>query len=228
MNHFAVLMKFLRDRPQFYQDIYQQKYLNQTAISLLVCSAAFFALYGMVMGSFGGGLQLLVSAIKLPALYLLTLAICLPSLFFLEVVAGSKRLFEQYLVLLLAAMGVIGVMLLGFAPIALFFRLSVNDYAFFQLLNVVILVLVSWTGVQIFYRGMVAIAEPGSHLLRRRKLIMQSWLCIYGLVGSQLGWTLRPFLGDPNQPFQLFHRLESNLFLHVLQLIRELLQVQAT
>ncbi|NEO85900.1 MAG: actin-binding WH2 domain-containing protein [Spirulina sp. SIO3F2] len=222
MNHFAVLMQFLRDRPQFFADVQQEKYLNQTALSLLVCSSGFFALYGMILGSFSGGIQILVSAIKLPALYLLTLAICLPALFFFEVVAGSKRSFLQYLVLLLGAMGVIGVMLLGFAPVTLFFRLSLSDYVFFQLLNIFILGLASVIGVQVFYRGMVAITAEDGQVQQRRQRAMQMWLILYGFVGSQLGWTLRPFFGNPNQDFELFRDLESNFFLHVLRLLGQL------
>lgn len=223
MNHFAVLMQFLRDRPQFFADVKEEKYLNQTALSLLICSSGFFALYGMILGSFSGGIQILVSAIKLPALYLLTLAICLPALFFFEVVAGSKRSFLQYLVLLLGAMGVIGVMLLGFAPVTLFFRLSLSDYVFFQLLNIFILGLASVIGVQVFYHGMVAITTGDGQVQQRRQLAMQMWLVLYGFVGSQLGWTLRPFFGNPDQAFQLFRDLESNFFLHVLRLLGQLL-----
>lgn len=226
MNHFAILMQFLRDRPQFFQSVRQEQYLNQTAISLLICSSGFFAIYGMILGSFSGGIQIVVSAIKLPALYLLTLAICLPALFFFEVVAGSKRTFLQYLVLLLASMGVIGVMLLGFAPITLFFRLSLSDYAFFQLLNITILGIVSWMGVQVFYRGMIIIAQPDGQALQRRQIAMRIWLIIYGFVGSQLGWTLRPFFGNPEQPFELFRNLESNFFLHVMNLLGNLFQAQ--
>lgn len=223
MNHFAVLMDFLRDRPHFFQLVRDEKYLESKAISLLMCSSGFLALYGMIIGSFSGGLQILVSGVKLPALYLLTLAICLPALFFFEVIAGSKRSFLQYLVLLLAAMGAIGVMLLGFAPITLFFRLSLSDYYFFQLLNVMILGIVSWMGVQIFYRGMVAINEEAGQALERRMVAMRLWLGIYGFVGCQLGWTLRPFFGDPGQPFQLFRDLESNFFAHLLHIITSVL-----
>ncbi|MDB9493243.1 actin-binding WH2 domain-containing protein [Spirulina major CS-329] len=223
MNHFTVLMQFLRDRPKFFETVQSEKYLHQTALSLLICSSCFFALYGMILGSFSGGLQILVSAVKLPALYLLTLAICLPALFFFEVVAGSKRTFLQYLVLLLASMGVIGVMLLGFAPVTLFFRLSLNDYAFFQLLNIVILGVGSVIGVQVFYRGMLAIADSDGQELKRRRTAMKLWLFLYAFVGSQLGWTLRPFFGNPGQPFQLFRSLESNFFLHVLHLFGDLL-----
>lgn len=44
-----------------------------------MCSSIFFALYGAIIGSTHGGLQIISSALKLPALYLLTLLICLPT-----------------------------------------------------------------------------------------------------------------------------------------------------
>lgn len=82
MNHFSVLMQFLRDRVQFLEEIRTSKRLEKKISSLLICSCLFFALYGAIMGSYSGWLQMLASAAKLPALYLLTLLICLPSLFF--------------------------------------------------------------------------------------------------------------------------------------------------
>jgi hypothetical protein len=38
-----------------------------------------------------------------------------------------------------------------------------------------------------------------------------------------MGWTLRPFFGDAEQPFQLFRKLESNFYLHIWQIIAEAL-----
>ncbi|MGD9789397.1 MAG: hypothetical protein AB7Q00_06030 [Phycisphaerales bacterium] len=35
------------------------------------------------------------------------------------------------------------------------------------------------------------------------------WMFIYGLVGSQMGWILRPFIGHPNMPFVLFRAAED-------------------
>ena len=122
-------------------------------------------------------------------------------------------------------MGVVGVMLLGFAPVTLFFRLSIDDYVFFQLLNIVILGMASVIGVQVFYRGMIAVTEAEGQARQRRKTAMQLWLVLYGFVGSQLGWTLRPFFGNPNQAFELFRDLESNFFLHVLKLLGQWLQL---
>lgn len=39
------------------------------------------------------------------------------------------------------------------------------------------------------------------------------WTLIYGVVGAQMGWVLRPFIGTPDLPFELFRaERESNFF----------------
>ncbi|MDY6781994.1 MAG: actin-binding WH2 domain-containing protein [Cyanobacteriota bacterium] len=219
MNHFSVLMQFLRDRAQFLEEIRDRRRLDRKIASLLICSCLFFALYGAIMGSYSGGLQMLASAAKLPALYLLTLLICLPSLFFFEVVSGSKYSFAQYQALLLVAMSSMGIILFGFAPISLFFRLSVGDYTFFKLLNVVILAIAGVLGIQFFYRSAIALREKESEPPKHRPSVLQAWLILYAFVGSQLGWTLRPFFGSPGLEFQLFRNLESNFYAHLLKII---------
>jgi len=45
------------------------------------------------------------------------------------------------------------------------------------------------------------------------------WLVIYALVGAQMGWVLRPFVGDPDLPFQLFRVREANIFVDVVRTI---------
>lgn len=219
MNHFAILRYFLRDRQKFLEEISKGIRLENKIVALLISSSAFFALYGAIIGSFSGGLQMVASAIKLPALYLITLAICLPSLYFFDVITGSKRSFGQYLALLLASMSIIGVMLFSFAPIILFFRLSINDYRFFQLLNVVIFTITGLIGVNVFYRGMIFINDQDSDNPKKRTGMIRGWLVLYGFVGSQLGWTLRPFFGTPDKPFQLFRSLESNFYFHIWHVI---------
>ncbi|MBE9167687.1 hypothetical protein IQ238_09205 [Pleurocapsales cyanobacterium LEGE 06147] len=101
---FDVLMQLLRDRSLFLSEIEEGKQLDKKIISLLLYSSAFFALYGTIIGSTHGWLQMLSSGFKLPALYLLTLLICLPTLYFFDVIFGSQRTFTQYVTLLLASM----------------------------------------------------------------------------------------------------------------------------
>ncbi|MGL4882556.1 MAG: actin-binding WH2 domain-containing protein [Waterburya sp.] len=159
IGSFDILMQLLRARLTFFTEIEQQKNLDKKIISLLFCSSLFLALYGAIIGSTNGILQMVSSAFKLPALYLLTLLICLPTLYFFDVIFGSKRVYTQYLALLMASMAMISVMLFGFAPVTLFFRLSINDYRFFILLNLVVLSLTGLIGIKFFYRSMISLIE---------------------------------------------------------------------
>lgn len=224
---FDVLMQLLRDRATFLTEIENNKYIDRKIVSLLICSSIFIALYGAIIGSTHGGLQMLSSAFKLPALYLLTLLICLPTLYFMDVVLGSTRLFGQYVALLLASMSMISVMLFGFAPVTLFFRLSIDDYWFFLLLNIIILGFTGVVGVRFFYKSMmnlIAKEKDGEISANRHKLI-KGWLFLYGFVGSQLGWTLRPFVGTPEEPFALFREIEGNFYIQVVKIIGKVLGI---
>src|SRR4051794_35250833 len=38
----------------------------------------------------------------------------------------------------------------------------------------------------------------------RVRVIFRIWVVVFGLVGAQMSWVLRPFVGDPNKPFTFF------------------------
>jgi len=42
--------------------------------------------------------------------------------------------------------------------------------------------------------------------------IFRVWVVLYGLVGMQMGWILRPFIGHPDLPFALVRAREGNVF----------------
>lgn len=46
----------------------------------------------------------------------------------------------------------------------------------------------------------------------RARAVFRIWMLIYGVVGAQMGWILRPFIGDPNIPFEWFRERQSNFF----------------
>ncbi len=54
------------------------------------------------------------------------------------------------------------------------------------------------------------------------KTVFQLWVIVFGLVGAQMGWVLRPFIGNPNLPFSWFRGRESNFFQAVLQTLSSL------
>ena len=44
-------------------------------------------------------------------------------------------------------------------------------------------------------------------------MIFRTWVLVFGLVGMQMAWLLRPFIGNPNQPFEWFReRGGGNVF----------------
>ena len=212
MNYFSTVISLLRDRKDFLAEIYDGIGLKSKMTALLISSSCFFAVYGAIIGAFHGLPQVASSAIKLPALYLLTLLICLPTLYIFNALFGSKQTIGQHFTYLLTAVSVIAILLCGFAPVTLFFLITVNDYSFFLLLNVAIFALTGVLGVSFLYQVMKPIDEDGaSQSVKVRKNILRFWLVLYGFVGSQLGWTLRPFFGSPGQ-FELFRAREGNFF----------------
>lgn len=42
--------------------------------------------------------------------------------------------------------------------------------------------------------------------------VFRMWTLVYAVVGAQMSWILRPFLGEPGSPFRLFAERESNFF----------------
>jgi hypothetical protein len=53
--------------------------------------------------------------------------------------------------------------------------------------------------------------------------IFAVWVVIYGLVGAQMGWLLRPFIGHPNLEFEIFRIREGNFFFGLFNALRNLL-----
>jgi hypothetical protein len=262
MKHFAVLITLLRDRKKFLTEIRQNVKVERKITSLLISSSAFFAVYGAIIGASSTWQQVISSAIKLPALYLITLLICLPTLYFFDILFGSKLTFGQYAALILTTVSVISVLLFSFAPVTLFFLISIHEYNFFLLFNVAIFSITGLVGVKMFYEGMRSVtatedklqlvdadldaapiddflptgaiskAVRGSAdgeddgLQKTRTRLLQLWLVLYAMVGCQLGWTLRPFFGAPNETFNLFRNLEGNFYGQVWRSFLTLLGVQ--
>lgn len=75
----------------------------------------------------------------------------------------------------------------------------------------------------------VVVSRPGAldridgHVLGKHvKSVFRLWVVVFGLVGAQMGWVLRPFIGKPDMPFTWFRARESNFFEAVLDIISRL------
>ncbi len=59
-------------------------------------------------------------------------------------------------------------------------------------------------------------------LSRHVRTVFRIWMIVFGLVGAQMGWVLRPFVGNPSLPFTWFRGRESNFFQAVFHTIATL------
>ena len=222
MNHLAVIETILRNRQRFFGEIRAGMEIGTKTKAMLLSSIAFLALYGAVMGSTHSLWQALVSAAKLPLLFLATLVVCSPTLYFLNLIFGSNQSLTQNFCLILTAITVTAVLLLSFAPIVMFFLLTTSNYQFFKLLNVGVFAIAGSVGVRFLGQGMKTVSAAGDEGARARRNVLRLWIFVYAFVGSQMAWTLRPFIGAPGLRFEFFRQLGGNFYANIFASLGEL------
>ncbi|MBE2200244.1 MAG: actin-binding WH2 domain-containing protein [Anaerolinea sp.] len=220
---FSIVEKILRNRHAFFEEVREGVDLQAKMRAMLISSICFFALYGAVMGSTHSLWQTLSSAAKLPILFLATLFVCVPSLYFFSLLFGSNQSLSQNITIILTAITVTAVLLLSCAPITLFFLLTTTQYQFFKLLNVAIFAVSGLMGVVFLYQGMKIVSNPELEGANTRRWVLIFWMFVYAFVGSQMAWTIRPFIGAPGTKFELFRQLGGNFYSNVIYSIGEIL-----
>ncbi len=223
MSSLTIIESILRDRQSFFSEIRQGKELGEKMRAMLISSIAFLALYGAVLGSTHSLWQGISSAFKLPLLFLATLIVCAPTLYFFNLIFGSNQSLSQNVALMLTAITVTAVVLLSFAPIVLFFLLTSSNYQFFKLLNVGVFAVAGIIGVFFLAQGMRVVSSSGTGGTGARMMVVRLWILVYAFVGSQVAWTLRPFIGAPSMKFELFRQLGGNFYTNIFASIGEIL-----
>jgi hypothetical protein len=209
---------------------------------LVAATLALAATYGFFMGWYAifsrpepEYRQVLACVVKVPALFLLTLFICFPSLYVFATLSGSRLRFSATLKLLLAIVAITLTVLASFGPIVAFFAVSTEHYPFMKLLNVAFFSLAGAFGVTVLLRALRLLLVPAPAAAaaelptvppviappvcldstRQVNRVFRVWVLLYALVGCQMAWVLRPFLGSPGQPFSWFRARYANFFLDV-------------
>lgn len=217
------LVSILQDRDTFVKEIADRVDLKRKVLDLNILSAASFAVYGAIIGSQHSTLQALSSCLKLPILFLVTTLVCMPTLFIFSSFFGSRRSVLQTFVLLSIGSTIIGLALVGFAPITLFFIVTTRSYQFFKILNVAFFAVSGLLGVLFFNRMYVQLTEEGVQAQYSRRMFLRFWLLLFAFVGTQLAWTLRPFFGAPGLPFEIVREIGGNFYTDVFQSLGHLL-----
>jgi len=208
---FAIVERVLRDRIAYFAEIGRGEKLPAKIADLLAITVFGLAVFGFAAGLSGRDIaQALISTVKLPFLFLASGVICLPTLYYFSVLFGSRLRFLQTITLILTAQTVAAILSLGFAPISLLFWLSGSEPLFMVALNTAVLGLAAGLGLIFLVQGALYIqeAQPPDKITfftwawmfikgTLRSLVLAGWMVVYGLVGTQLSYTLRPFFGVP-------------------------------
>jgi hypothetical protein len=220
----AIVETILRDRRQFFEEIREEVAVPDKIRSMLISSAAFLAVYGAVLGSTHSLLQALSSAAKLPLLFLATMLVCLPTLYVFSILFGSNQRLSQTIALVLSAITITSALLLSFASITFFFMLTTSNYQFFKLLNVFFFIMAGIVGMSFLNQGrrIVAVGDEDKGAWKRG-IVSYLWIFLFAFVGSQMAWTLRPFVGYPGANFEPLREIGGNFYANVFTSIGELL-----
>jgi hypothetical protein len=198
---FAVILDALLKRPvQLIQYLCETK-SSRPAVLFTLAAVVAFALYGLVIGTFCGGLQVLAAPLKTSLGGLFCAAICFPSLYIFTCLSGADVSLRGAAGVLAAIFALTGLLLLGLAPVAWVFSQSTESTAFIGTLHLIFWFIAAAFGLYLLeHMTRVLHVAEGSHL--------KVWGAIYILVCMQMTTALRPIIG----PYQGHLPTEKKFF----------------
>lgn len=211
-----------RERGYLFENIYREKNLAAISKYFAFWALVFSALHGFCLGIYSGLPQMLAGAVKVPLLLLLTLAVCSPALYAFNIILGPRLSFRQIIAVLCVKTYLLAVILVSFSPIVAFFMVTGGTHDFATLLNVGVFALAGLLGVRLLWQAMQYLTQRSGR--RPQYGLLWCWMLVYVFVGTQLAWTLRPFVGAQGD-FHLFRQLGGNIYLYVLETVFRLLHV---
>jgi hypothetical protein len=179
-------------------------------VAIVVLGATIFGAslttYAMLMPGNAYIMQVLASCIKVPVLLFLSPFIALyPTLFLSKLIdkdVGAQSLLKAAFSCIVAT----AICLALFAPLIAIINYSGN-YTAVIFASYGAFALAGAMGCLAFYAKLVGAAAPRSlqkFSFRSARRISAIWLVLFGLVGAEVGWSIRPFVGWTGQPFEWF------------------------
>jgi hypothetical protein len=211
LRPFTIVERVLRERVGYFGEIARGESLQQKIADLAIITIGGLAIFGFVAGLSGHNFfQAILTTFKLPGVFLASGIICLPTLYYFSVLFGSRLRFMQTVTLILTAQAIAAVLAMGTAPISLLFLISGSEMPFLVVLNISMLALSAALGLIFLIQGVLYVQEsnPPDRITfftwagmfvkgTLRSVVLAAWSIVYGLVGTQLSYTLRPFFGIP-------------------------------
>lgn len=200
----ALVDELLRDRASLLTRIEQGRDLARLARAMIVTIGFCAAAFGAAAGSQRGGVQIALSAVKLPLALLLTAAICAPVLTSLNSVLFGKSDARRDLAIVLCSLALAALVTAALTPLVVMAAGSPTvGYRRLVLVCVACASVGGITGLSFFLRSL------RSYGGEERLFAGLTVLAVFALVGTQTVWTLRPYLGMPGQKQVIVHRIEG-------------------
>jgi hypothetical protein len=199
-----IVAGLLRDPAEIAERCKRPEGLRELSLTSLLCLSLGAAIFGGVLGSFRGGLQIAFSAVKLPLGLLVTLVVCVPAFHALIVGFGAKSRFSSVAALTLSASARAALVLLACAPIL---WLAVDCGLGYH--RAVLLASLMYMTSGLAALGIVLRGLGGS--LRALATTVACGMIFFGVLG-QTAWMLRPFFGRPSQTSIPFVRAREGSF----------------
>ncbi len=198
---------------------------------LLACTALIVlggGVYGWTLGWWRSSLQSLYTAAKFPLLVFLTCGGNALLNGLLAQVLGLGLSVRQSTLTLLMSFALMATILGAFSPVTLFLLyntppLAAHLPASHRVLLTAHVALIAFAGIVANRRLLRLLAHLSGNAARARTILL-AWLAGSLLLGSQLAWTLRPFVGSPDLPVQFLRPdpLRGNFFEAVARSLRHL------
>jgi hypothetical protein len=162
---------------------------REVARSALLAIAVGGAMFGMAVGSFRGGRQLVVAAVKIPLVMLVTACVVGPALWALAAAFGRQWRLSSTIALMLAA-GARASLVLGALSAPLWLGIDLGlSYRATKLASALIYGAAGASGLALLVRGI------GRE--RGRGGAVACFMAVSLVAGAQTAWVLRPYLGHP-------------------------------
>jgi hypothetical protein len=216
-NNLPSIFKAIQRSDEYFETLSDPENSRKYLLTQLFYVVLFSFLYGIIMGSYNGVLQSLVTGIKMPCLIVLSLLICFPALYVVQSMIGSTMTIYQMANIIFAGFFVFSTIAISFAPIIIFFMLTSDSYSFLKLLHVAIFTFSGVFAVKTIINGLKFSCEKKNIYPKLGMSIFKIWVVILAFVSSQLAWNLRPFVGSRDMPFELFRVREGNFYVAVIQ-----------
>lgn len=163
------------------------------------------AVYGAVLAAWRSPLMAAYVAVKLPAVFVVSTLIVSVFCWMAGLLTGANLTYGEVLESVFSAMTISGVILLALSPVVFFFIVSgaPNEgteealrfvHACMMLAHILVFATAGVVGNVMLYKALKARVPAHCNLI----LTLFLWLCVFAVVGCQLGWMMRPLVGSPN------------------------------